>query len=365
MGERAAAEQQHANTAAWRAKRARHAAERFGFEREHDACDNCPGLPNPDQADANQDGEGDACACATPRVTCTNGMAGPYPCPGVDLLSRVPLSTERYQGGAYSHQGWFTEGHNTMLLADELDEQNFRHPTKTYLFDMTDLDDPKPLKTHMWDSMAVEHNVYIKGQRAYFANYTEGLRMLDVSAGPTSLPFVGNLPAFLRDPLQFLGDLSRQYGDVASFRLGRHPAVLLSDAALVDRVIRDPRFERTDTTRRTAAAVAGTGLRSLEGPPHRRHRRLMSPAFHKDRIRRYVDIMAEETYRALDAWPSGEERDLSAVMRQLTLNIVARSLFNTGDLSEARHVDAALRACAAGCCLRPCSRACCHSGYRY
>lgn len=47
---------------------------------------------------------------------------------------------------------------------------------------MTDLDDLKPLTPHMWDSDATEHNVYIKGQRAYFANYTEGLRILDVSA---------------------------------------------------------------------------------------------------------------------------------------------------------------------------------------
>ena len=161
--------------------------------------------------------------------------------------------------------------------------------------------------------------------------------------GPSSLPLVGNLPAFLRDPLQFLGGLSRQYGDVASFKLGRHPAVLLSDAALVDRVIRDQRFERTDTTRRAVAAVAGGGLLTLEGPQHRRHRRLMSPALHKDRIRRYVEIMSEETYRTLDAWPNGEERDLVGMMRQLTLNIVARCLFNTGDLSEAHHVDAALR----------------------
>ena len=95
----------------------------------------------------------------------------------VKLLSRTV-----YQGGSYSHQGWFTEGQATMLLADELDESGRRQNTKTYVFDMTDLDAPKPLKTYDWPSMAVDHNLYIKGQRAYFANYTEGLRILDVTS---------------------------------------------------------------------------------------------------------------------------------------------------------------------------------------
>jgi choice-of-anchor B domain-containing protein len=95
------------------------------------------------------------------------------------------LSTTKYESGAYSHQGWFTEDQKTMLLADELDETNLRRKTSTYVFDMTDLDAPKAQPKFEWGSDATEHNVYIKGPRAYFANYTEGLRMLDVTAAPT------------------------------------------------------------------------------------------------------------------------------------------------------------------------------------
>ena len=108
----------------------------------------------------------------------------------VDVTDRASpkiLSQEVYQGGAYSHQGWFTEGQKTLLLTDELDEQTNRTSTSTYLFDMTDLDNPKPLMKYVWDSKAIEHNVYIKGQRAYFANYTEGLRILDVSGAASSM----------------------------------------------------------------------------------------------------------------------------------------------------------------------------------
>jgi choice-of-anchor B domain-containing protein len=357
-----------------------------------DACDNCPAVPNADQADADENQEGDACACATPAVVCENGMSGPYPCSGVDMLSRVPLAdmmarngnavwgtveskgqreiaivglnngaafvdiskprcpvlvgklastsgtsisrdvkalgdyalvvaeiqnhgmqvydlkklgttavtttvmadlvykgttaepisnahnvvvhpeanmiylvgaescnggmhaidfkdpvnpkfvgcafddhyvhdamcviykgpdTEHagkeicvaytgedsafvvidvtdkaapknlsrlvYEGGAYCHQGWFTDDMASMLLADEYDEQSSRGSTTTYLFDMTDLDAPKALPKHQWDSMATDHNLYIKGKYAYFANYTEGFRILDVSSAGSAM----------------------------------------------------------------------------------------------------------------------------------------------------------------------------------
>lgn len=99
-----------------------------------------------------------------------------------DKSAPKELSKLQYDGGAYSHQGWFTEDMATMLLADEYDEMSSRGSTKTYVFDMKDLDAPKALMTHTWDSMATDHNLYILGQRAYFANYSEGFRMLDVSS---------------------------------------------------------------------------------------------------------------------------------------------------------------------------------------
>jgi choice-of-anchor B domain-containing protein len=82
--------------------------------------------------------------------------------------------------GAYSHQGWFTEGQTTILLADEWDETNSGVNTTTFVFDMTDLDNPKELPKYVWDSKAIDHNVSIRGNHAYFASYTEGVHILDV-----------------------------------------------------------------------------------------------------------------------------------------------------------------------------------------
>jgi len=91
------------------------------------------------------------------------------------------ISTTRYEGGVYSHQGWFNEAHTHMAVGDELDEGRGGHPTRTYLFDMTDLDKPVPLPPYEAKTKATDHNYYIVGNHLYQANYSAGLRILDVS----------------------------------------------------------------------------------------------------------------------------------------------------------------------------------------
>ncbi|TRY67985.1 hypothetical protein DNTS_035548 [Danionella cerebrum] len=50
--------------------------------------------------------------------------------------------------------------------------------------------------------------------------------------GPTPLPFVGNVPHLLRDPMNFLRSLS-QYGEMTTVYLGRKPAILLNTLQIV------------------------------------------------------------------------------------------------------------------------------------
>jgi cytochrome P450 len=147
----------------------------------------------------------------------------------------------------------------------------------------------------------------------------------------------------MRDPLQFLTELARKHGDVVPFAMGRQPAVLMNDPALIQRVIHDRSFERSAATRRALDSFLGPGLLSLEGVTHRQHRRLMAPAFHRERIQRYVALMADETYAVLDRWRVGETRDLRADMMHLTFAIVARALFSTETSNVANRVDEAVR----------------------
>ena len=88
------------------------------------------------------------------------------------------LSTQSYDGRSYSHQGWLTEDHRYFLLDDELDEVNFGHNTRTYIWDVRDLDSPRLIGSHDAVTAAIDHNQYVKGQYTYQANYRAGVRVL-------------------------------------------------------------------------------------------------------------------------------------------------------------------------------------------
>lgn len=88
------------------------------------------------------------------------------------------ISRTEYVGNRYAHQGWLTEDHNYFLHNDELDELEFGHNTRTYVWDIHDLDVPVLLGFYESTSSAIDHNLYVKGNHVYLANYTSGLRVL-------------------------------------------------------------------------------------------------------------------------------------------------------------------------------------------
>ena len=93
----------------------------------------------------------------------------------------VQISVTDYPGLGYTHQGWLTEDHRFFFLGDELDEINFGHNTKTLIWDMQDLENPTLMGSYEHATKSIDHNMYVKGDYLYQANYEAGLRVLDVS----------------------------------------------------------------------------------------------------------------------------------------------------------------------------------------
>lgn len=98
-----------------------------------------------------------------------------------DKLEPVQLSRTGYGGSAYTHQGWLTEDQRFFLVNDEGDEQAFRHRTRTWIWDVADLDAPVLLTYYDGPTSAIDHNLYVRGNLVYETNYRSGLRVLDAS----------------------------------------------------------------------------------------------------------------------------------------------------------------------------------------
>ena len=93
----------------------------------------------------------------------------------------VAISTLGYPFIGYTHQGWFTEDQRYFILGDELDEINSGFRSRTLIFDVTDLDNPVLHDTYLGPTSAIDHNGYVLGDEFFLANYTAGVRVLDIS----------------------------------------------------------------------------------------------------------------------------------------------------------------------------------------
>jgi choice-of-anchor B domain-containing protein len=115
------------------------------------------------------------------------------------------ISTGSYPDHAYVHQGWLSENHRYFYQNDELDElQGKAERTRTLVWDLKDLDNPKLVNEKLLSEPTTDHNLYIKGETMYQANYYSGLRILDISdrTNPQEVahfdtePFGENRPGF-------------------------------------------------------------------------------------------------------------------------------------------------------------------------
>jgi cytochrome P450 len=163
--------------------------------------------------------------------------------------------------------------------------------------------------------------------------------------GPKGFPIFGHFRAFRRQPAQFLVDVAARFGDLAYFQLGSQHMHLINRPELIDQVLvaGSASFMKSRILQR-AKVLLGEGLLTSEGQTHLRQRRLLQPAFHRDRLVRYASDMTACADRAQAEWKDGEVRDIAQEMMQVTLDVVGRTLFSTPILRNASEIGAALTA---------------------
>lgn len=152
----------------------------------------------------------------------------------------------------------------------------------------------------------------------------------------------GNFWQFRRDPFGFFSGLAK-LGDITSFRMGPQQAYLINHPDLIRDVLitNHSKFEKGRVLKR-AKRLLGEGLLTSEHEFHLRQRRMMQPAFHRQRIAAYAESMIEYGEKMSAEWQDGKDYDISKEMMRLTLNIVGKTLFDANVEDDADEVGHAM-----------------------
>ena len=178
---------------------------------------------------------------------------------------------------------------------------------------------------------------------------TAPARTLTAVPGPTGR--LGALVSMSGNPLDYFTELREQYGPVVRVPLGFRNLYLVSDPELVNEVLVNSHRNFSKATMPAGrgkweaplSVIFGNSLTTSDGEYHRKQRRLIQPMFHHERIAGYGRAFAEISDDIQSGWRDGDRLDMAVEMIELTLAVVARTIFDVSlDSEMARTVRTAI-----------------------
>jgi cytochrome P450 len=154
----------------------------------------------------------------------------------------------------------------------------------------------------------------------------------------------GLLPVpFKRFP-DFLRAATLRYGNIVAFALPWRSYVFVNEPALIKEILvtQQQAFSKSLGTR-VLRLLLGEGLLTSEDPLHRQMRRIVQPAFHRERIAEYAQIMESDATEFADRIVSDRPFDAHRAMTELTLRIATETLFGSDESDASEAVADALR----------------------
>jgi len=158
--------------------------------------------------------------------------------------------------------------------------------------------------------------------------------------GPKAHFLIGNIPLAGPAPLETFRRWASEYGDIFYYRAAWLHVYFLNRPDLIDYVlVRNPQNFLKDRVVQNSRWLLGSGLLTAEDDAWKRQRRLIQPAFSRDRIADYARCMTDSAEQMLASWKAGTVVDIHQEMMSLTLRVVVRALFGletmeTGKISR-------------------------------
>ena len=141
--------------------------------------------------------------------------------------------------------------------------------------------------------------------------------------------------AYARNPLGFLAQCQRRYGDIFTVRFPYFGQIVyVARPDLVKAVFTgSPSVFHAGEANATVLepALGPNSVLTLDDEPHMRQRKLLLPPFHGERVRRYGELIVAVTREEMESWPVGEPFALRPHTQRITLAVIMRAVFGVHD----------------------------------
>jgi cytochrome P450 len=153
----------------------------------------------------------------------------------------------------------------------------------------------------------------------------------NIPIGYSLLETAFNSNEFIRSPVKFISKSMEKFSGTYSAKLGKNKKFILTkNPDFISYVLKEnhKNYAKSELSTKNASKLFGKGLLFSNGEYWLRQRRLIQPAFHKEKILGFYDIVIKTIEDFLSKFPIGKNIDMYPLMHQLAFNIVIKSVFD-------------------------------------
>ncbi|MCC5664118.1 cytochrome P450 [Nostoc sp. CHAB 5784] len=157
---------------------------------------------------------------------------------------------------------------------------------------------------------------------------------LKLPNGPQTHPWVQTYQ-WLTNPLEYMEACAKRYGDIFTLRIGPvfSPQVFISNPQAIGQIFTtDPKqLDSGESAGIKSPLLGKQSLLALEGKPHQRQRKLLTPPFHGERMLAYGQLTRDITEQVISQWQVGESFSVLPSMQEISLEVILKAVFGLAD----------------------------------
>ncbi|MEH2361021.1 cytochrome P450 [Nostoc sp.] len=157
---------------------------------------------------------------------------------------------------------------------------------------------------------------------------------LKLPNGPQTHPWV-QMYEWLTNPLEYIEDCAKRYGDIFTLHLGQNftPQVFISNPQAIQQIFTtDPKQLDSGEPAGVKSPLLGRqSILALEGKPHQRQRKLLTPPLHGERMLAYGELIRKITEQVISQWQIGETFTVLPSMQAISFQVILKAVFGLED----------------------------------